>query len=140
MEEELTEEILKELKEEDLLMITYPGRMGDVAGCSFAINHDGIHIYRIEDLYHFKGDIFKQFPKWQEDLKNQVEKKKTKDYKVIYMGMGNLLGVKEEIYKEFEKKVKEKLPEISESYGSEELRFGAACYTYWRSIIKDMYQ
>ena len=55
---QLTKEILDTLNEDDLLLITYPGRMGDIDGCSFAIkSNNGVDIYRIDEFYKFDGDL-----------------------------------------------------------------------------------
>ena len=135
----LTEEELNNLHEDELLFITYPGRMGDVYGCSLVINkNDKITFYRIENIYDFKGNIYQQFPKWNEALKNYSEKKESDKYEIIYMGFGNLLGVDKRIFNTFKPLAEEKMKYISENY-SKELKFGAACYTYWREIVHNIY-
>ena len=138
-EKKLSEEELNNLCEDDLLFITYPGRMGDVYGCSFVIKKkEQITFYRIENLQDFKGNIFTQFPKWNEALKNYSEKKKSKKYEMIYMGFGNLLGVDKSIWDTFKPLAEEKMKNIRENY-SDDLKFGAACYTYWREIVNNMF-
>ena len=113
--------------------------MGDVYGCLFAIKkNDTIIFYRIENLYEFKGNIYKQFPKWNEALKNYSEKKKSDKYEIVYMGFGNLLGVDKSIYASFKPFVEEKMKDIHEKY-SNDLKFGAACYTYWKKIVNNMF-
>lgn len=139
VEELINEDEFRSLKDDDLLFITYPGRMGDVMGCSFVIRKDNeIHFYRIDDLVKFKENIFEKFTKWDEALKKYSEKLDPDKYKIIYMGMGNLLGVDKTIFDDFKAKVDEKVPEISDSY-NDELKFGMACYTYWREIVYDMF-
>lgn len=138
-EKKLSEEELNNLYEDELLFITYPGRMGDVYGCSFVIkNNDKLTFYRIENLYEFKGNIYTQFPKWNEALKNYSEKKKTEKYEIIYMGFGNLLGVDKSVFNDFKPLAEEKMKNISENY-SNDLKFGAACYTYWKEIVNNMF-
>lgn len=138
-EKKLSEEELNNLYEDELLFITYPGRMGDVYGCSFVIkNNDKLTFYRIENLYEFKGNIYTQFPKWNEALKNYSEKKETEKYEIIYMGFGNLLGVDKSVFNDFKPLAEEKMKNISENY-SNDLKFGAACYTYWKEIVNNMF-
>ena len=113
--------------------------MGDVYGCSFVIkNNDKLTFYRIENLYEFKGNIYTQFPKWNEALKNYSEKKETEKYEIIYMGFGNLLGVDKSVFNDFKPLAEEKMKNISENY-SNDLKFGAACYTYWKEIVNNMF-
>ena len=138
-EKKLTEEELNNLQEKDLLFITYPGRMGDIYGCSFVIKKNNkIIFYRIENLYDFKGNIYKQFPKWNEALKNYSEKKESEKYEIIYMGFGNLLGVDKSVINTFKPQVEEQMKNIRENY-NDNLKFGAACYTYWREIVNNMF-
>ena len=138
-EKKISEEELNNLYEDELLFITYPGRMGDVYGCSFVIkNNDKLTFYRIENLYEFKGNIYTQFPKWNEALKNYSEKKETEKYEIIYMGFGNLLGVDKSVFNDFKPLAEEKMKNISENY-SNDLKFGAACYTYWKEIANNMF-
>ena len=138
-EKKLAEEELNNLAEDDLLFITFPGRMGDVYGCSFVIKkNDKITFYRIENLYEFKGNIYKQFSTWNEALKNYSEKKESKKYEIIYMGFGNLLGVDKRIFNIFKPLAEEKMKNISENY-DDNLKFGVACYTYWKEIVKNMF-
>jgi len=135
----ITPEELEKLNEDDLILITVPGRMGDVDGISFAIkNNNKVTIYRIDDLVAFKGNIYKQFPKWNEALKNYYDKKTSDKYEVIYMGMGNLLGVDKSIHREIRKIMEEKAKE-EESTLSPELHLGSVYYNNWRSVIKEMF-
>ncbi|MBQ3307313.1 MAG: hypothetical protein IJG68_03865 [Bacilli bacterium] len=138
-EKKLSVEELNNLQEDDLLFITYPGRMGDIYGCSFVIKkNDKITFYRIENIYEFKGNIYAQFPKWNEALKNYSEKKETEKYKIIYMGFGNLLGIDNSVFDSFKPLAEEKMKNISENYEND-LKFGAACYTYWKEIVNNMF-
>lgn len=138
-EKTLIEEELNNLREDELLFITFPGRMGDVYGCSFVIKkNDKITFYRIENLYDFKGNIYIQFPKWNKALKNYSEKKESEKYEIIYMGFGNLLGVDKSIFNTFKPLAEEKMKNISENYNNN-LKFGAACYTYWKEIVNNMF-
>ena len=116
-EKKLTIDDLEKLKEDELLFITYPGRMGDINGCSFVIkSNNKIIFYRIDNLYKFKGNIYEKFPKWNEALKNYSEKKKSNKYEIIYMGMGNLLAVDKSVFRKFEALIKERTNEIKGNY------------------------
>lgn len=140
-EEEITLEQFKRLNEDDLLFITFPGRMGDVYGCSFVIKeNEKIKFYRIEDLYTFKGNIYEKFPNWDITLKKYSQKKDSDKYNIIYMGMGNLLGVNKKVYKRFETLLKEKKSEVEviENY-DEELKLGITCFKYWKEIVYKMF-
>ena len=135
----ITPEELEKLNEDNLIAITYPGRMGDVDGLSFAINDNNkLTIYRIDDLVRFKGNVFKQFPKWNEALKNYSEHKPSDKYEVIYMGMGNILAVDKSIYNEL-KTIIEKKAQKEESTLSPELHLGSVYFNSWRSTLKEMF-
>ncbi len=136
----ITKEELDNLLEDNVLLITYPGRMGDVDGCSFAYrDNNDIKIYRINDLYSFKGNIYEKFPKWNEALQNYKNHKESDKYHIVYMGMGNLLGVDKSIYDKFNAVMieKEKEEETNLDY---ELHLSMTYYACWRSVIKDMYE
>ena len=138
-EKKLTIDDYEKLKEDELLLITYPGRMGDIKGCSFVIKkNNNIIFYRIDDLYEFKGNIYEKFPKWNEALKNYSENKESKKYEIIYMGMGNLLAVDKSVFREFETLIKERTSEIKENY-EDKLKFGIACYSFWKETVYQMY-
>ena len=138
-EKKLTIDDLEKLKEDELLFITYPGRMGDINGCSFVIkSNNKIIFYRIDNLYKFKGNIYEKFPKWNEALKNYSEKKKSNKYEIIYMGMGNLLAVDKSVFRKFEALIKERTNEIKGNY-EDKLKFGFACYSFWKETVYQMY-
>ncbi len=142
MDEEITitKEELSNLNEDNVLLITYPGRMGDVDGCSFAYrDNDGVKIYRIDDLYSFEDSLYNQFPKWEEALQGFDEQRESDKYHIVYMGMGNLLGVDKSIYDILNNIMIEKEQE-EDSNLDYELHLGMTYYTYWRSVIKDMYK
>ena len=138
-EENISEEDFKKLKEENLLFITYPGRMGDIEGCSFVMkDKDMIKFYRIENLYTYKANIYEIFPKWKDSLEKYKKKDSSSKYEIIYMGMGNLLGVDKTIVELFKSKIKE-IDEKIESTLDKELKFGMTCYTYWRKTVTEMF-
>ena len=141
MEDEIkiTPEELEKLNEDDLIAITYPGRMGDVDGLSFAIKKDNkVTIYRIDDLVRFKGNVFEQFPIWNKALKNYSEHKSSDKYEIIYMGMGNILTVDKSIYKELNTIMEEKAKKEKTTM-SPELHLGSIYFNCWRSVIKEIF-
>ena len=99
----ITPDEFKNITEDDLLFITFPGRMGDEYGCTLVIKNESEYsIYRIEDIHVFGIDVYNQFPGLSEALKNQEDKESDK-YKAIYMGYGNLLFVNKSIYDDYKK-------------------------------------
>ena len=136
----ISKEELDTLSEDDLILITYPGRMGDTDGCSFTIKKDNsIIIYRINDIYSYEKALFKRFPKWQEALQNFNKHIESDKYHIVYMGMGNLLGIDKSIYNELNTIMIEKEKEEPTNLDYE-LHLGMTYYTHWRKVIKDMYK
>lgn len=90
------EDFLK-IKEEDIIFITNPGRMGDEDGLIFIIKQDNeFKIYRIdgfiyrskdtkESEYFSLHDVKKQFPKWNETRKNNSNENYKGKYTYLYM-------------------------------------------------------
>ena len=131
----ITEQQLSNIKEDDLLCITTPGRMGDIYGCSIVVkNNNKIIFYRIDNLYEFKGNIYEKFPIWNKSVKEYFEKKDNNTYKIINMGFGNLLAINKSIIDKFIPLVKEKTNE-----SNDEFIFGRTCYTYWKEIINNIF-
>ncbi len=119
-ENKITKEELYNLKEEDLMFITNPGRMGDEDGLTFIIKeNDKFIIYRVDGLMYQRGDIVlndikKQFPKWAHTWKHFKEKEYKGKYKYLYMGFGNGLCIDSSIYNEFKEYLDMNLKDIPE--------------------------
>ena len=60
-------------------------------------------------------------------------------YHMVYMGMGNLLGVDKRIYDVLNNIMIEKEREEDTNLDYE-LHLGMTYYTYWKDVIKDMYK
>ncbi len=105
------EEFLK-LKEEDVMLITNPGRMGDEDSSNFVVKKGDNYIkYRIDGLmygeqndkdYNYYSEVRKHFPKWDEVLKNRNNKDYHGKYTYVYMGFGNGLAIDNRIYEQYE--------------------------------------
>ena len=109
-ENNISKEKLMKLKEDDLMFITSPGRMGDVDGSIFVIKKDNEFImYRVDGLYYGNKDdssisledMFKVFPLWEETLRNLSDENYNEKYIFIPMGFGNGLCVDKRIYDEY---------------------------------------
>lgn len=136
------------LKEENIMFITNPGRMGDEDGITFVVNQRKKYkIYRVDGWMYPKKDIHekelitladasKQFPKWREAWQNGDNEK----YKHLYMGFGNGLNIDNFIYKEF----KPYLNKLVEKYltnrkkGEREEQKYAAIFNVWEEALIKM--
>ncbi len=144
----ITREELLQLNEDDLMFITNPGRMGDEDGSTFIIKKDNKFIvYRVdgwmypktnENIEISENDLFKQFPKWYETLKNERNKDYNGKYKLIYMGFGNGLCIDKTIYNEYktylDSLVEEYLKDVSDK---ESLKY-AALFNVWENAFLKM--
>ena len=101
-ENKLSNKDLMNLKEEDLMFITNPGRMYDIDGSTFVIKKDNNYIlYRVDDLYIFMKDMFKIFPKWEDAWNNYYKKGYNDKYVYIYMGFGTGLCIDKRIFDKY---------------------------------------
>ncbi len=145
------EEFLK-LKEEDVMFITNPGRMGDEDGSTFVVKKENQFItYRVEGWFvpteHVNkkefislDDVLKQFPKWSEAWKNSGNLEYQGKYQFLYMGFGNGLCVDHSIYREYEPYLKKKVEEYLENCEEEkraELQY-AAIFNVWEDALAEM--
>ena len=140
------------LKENDLMFITNPGRMGDEDGSTFIIkNGNELTIYRVDGWMYPKvneqeeykismDDVKKQFPKWHDAWKHGYEKDYEGKYKYLYMGFGNGLSVDKSIYSEFEVYLNVLVEEYLKDSSEEEkdnLR-NAAIFNVWEKAFINM--
>lgn len=143
------EDFLK-IKEEDVMFITNPGRMGDEDGITFIIKQDNEYkIYRIDGfIYRSKDtkeseyislhDVKKQFPKWNETWKNNSNENYKGKYTYLYMGYGNGLAVDNSIYNEYKTYLDEKVEEFLEKEKDKESMKFAAIFNSWEDAFLDM--
>lgn len=136
------EDFLK-IKEEDVMFITNPGRMGDEDGSTFIIKQENdFKIYRLNGwMYLNEGenitldDTLEQFPKWKETWNNNEYKDK---YTFIYMGFGNGLCVDNSIYDEFKPFLDKKVQEYLEDKRDKESLKYAAIFNVWKNAFIEM--
>ena len=139
---------LEKIKEEDIIFITNPGRMGDEDGLTFIIKHSNeLTIYRVDGLIYSKkisdislSDIEKQFPKWFDTWKHSSDKDYIGKYKYLYMGFGNGLSINSSIYHEFEPYLDvlvNKYLKDSNDEEKESLKY-AAVFNVWKEAVINM--
>lgn len=104
-------EFLK-LDENNLMLVTNPGRMGDEDGSYFIMkDEDKFVAYRISGWMYGKEEhdsvsfdmMCSHFPKWKEAWNNHAKEDYDGKYKYVYMGFGNGLCVDKMNYEEFNK-------------------------------------
>ena len=145
----ITKSEFKKLKEDNLMFITNPGRMGDEDGSTFIIK-DGneLTIYRADGWMYKRSDeievslddALKQFPKWHDAWEHEHEENYKGKYKYLYMGFGNGLSVDNSIYKEFEPYLNtcvEKYLERKNTSDKDSLKY-AAIFDTWENAFIDM--
>lgn len=96
------------IKEDNVMFITNPGRMGDEDGITFVVKNDNIlQIYRVDGWYFGNknneeyislSDALLTFPKWEETWKKWADCNYNGKYKYLYMGFGNGLSIDKTIY------------------------------------------
>lgn len=106
----LTKDVFNTLKEEDILFISNPGRMGDEDGSNIIIKVDNdYYAYRISGwMYGPKNDDYisltetqEHFPNWKNRWENWQDKKLINQYEYVYMGFGNGISINKNIYNNF---------------------------------------
>lgn len=135
------------LREEDVMFITNPGRMGDEDGITFIVkNGCEFTIYRVsgwmygtnndKEDYISLNDAKNQFPDWHDAWKNWNNENYDGKYKHIYMGFGNGLNIDNSIYSLFEPYVDELIKDFLEKHpDSSEY---AAIYNCWKEAFMNM--
>ena len=110
---EIKKKDLLKIKEEDVMFITNPGRMGDEDGITFFVKQENKYSkYRINGLMYPNRsikkeeqitlkDVSKQFPKWKDAWHNATNKEYTGKYKYLYMGFGNGLCIDNLVYDDY---------------------------------------
>ena len=138
------------IKEEDVMFITNPGRMGDEDGSTFIVKQDDkFKIYRLDEwMYRSKdfneskhislNDALQQFPKWYETWKNSDNKQYKGKYKYLYMGFGNGLSVDNSIFNEFKPYLDKKVKEYLEGKEDKESLKYAAIFNVWEDAFINM--
>ena len=135
------DEFLK-LDENNLMLVTNPGRMGDEDGSYFIMkDNDKLVAYRISGwMYGQKENnsvsfdmMCSHFPKWKETWKNAAKEDYDGKYKFVYMGFGNGLCIDKRIYEEFNKFL-ELVVSKDPRYKSEE-KIPAPYYNSWEKAL-----
>ncbi len=112
------------IKEEDVMFITHPGRMGDEDGSTFIIKKENKFIaYRISG-WEYNPDkceveyeeMLKAFPEWNEALDHKENENYIGKYKYYYMGFGNILCVDRRISNIFDKHLEETMIKLAPVY------------------------
>ncbi len=138
------------LNEEDLMFITYPGRMGDEDGSTFVIKQGKDYVvhridgwmYPTEDIDEKEqitlSDTFKQFPLWHEAWKHSRDKDYYGKYTCLYMGFGNRLFVDNSIYSKYEPYLNKLVDEYLEGTEDniESLKYSAIFNTWEEAFVK----
>lgn len=135
------------IKEDDLMFITNPGRMGDEDGSTFIIKRgDEYMSYRIdgwmygdrtnEDFISF-DEMLKQFSRWKETLDNWDNKEYNGKYIYVYMGFGNGISINKNIYEKYKPYLLEEVRKIKEKYGETEEK-PSMYFPAWKPAIENM--
>ena len=139
---------LEKIKEENVMFITNPGRMGDEDELTFIIKYNNeLTIYKVGELMYSNkisdvslSDIEKQFPKWFDTWKHSRDKDYIGKYKYLYMGFGNGLSIDNSIYHEFEQYLDvlvNKYLKDSNDEEKESLKY-AAVFNVWKEAVINM--
>ena len=138
------------INEDNVMLITNPGRMGDEDGSTFIVKQgNNFKAYRLNEwMYRSNNfnesnhislnDAKKQFPKWYETWKNSNNKDYKGKYKYLYMGFGNGLSIDNSIYKEFKPYLDTKVKEYLEGKEDKESLKYAAIYNTWEEAFLNM--
>ena len=134
-------------KEEDLMFITNPGRMGDEDGSTFIMkDNDKLYSYRADGWMYPSSrdenfislrDMSTQFPKWRETWENSFEDGYDGKYIYINMGFGNGLAVDKSIYNEYEPFLLEEVEKVKIEMNETEVKPNMY-YTSWGKALKKM--
>ena len=143
------EDFLK-INEDDVMFITYPGRMGDEDGSTFIIKEESNYkIYRIDGwMYPSKdldesnsislSEMLKQFPKWNEILEHKDDENYIGKYKYLYMGFGNGLFIDNRVYDDFKPYLDEEVKEYLDGKEDKESLKYAAIFNTWEDAFSNM--
>ena len=136
-----------DLKEENVIYITNPGRMGDEDGSTFILKDDNDYLtYRVDGwMYGDHSDkefismdeMSKLFPKWKETWDNSNNEKYDGKYIYIYAGFGNGVSIDKTIYKEFEPYLIKEVEKIRIKHNKETIE-PSMYYPACKSAIENM--
>ena len=149
----ISREDFQKIKEDDLMFITNPGRMGDEDGSTFIVkNEKTFKAYRVDGWMYPKegekveitlGDATRQFPEWFKSWKFSDDENYKGKYKYLYMGFGNGISVDNSIYEKFEpylnKQIEEHLNNSNElSADEKEAQKWSIIYNVWEDAFIEM--
>lgn len=120
----ITKKEFKKIKEEDVMLITHPGRMGDEDGSTFIVKKGNSFIaYRVNHWMYDNdkceveyNEMLKAFPLWNDALKHGENESYIGKYKYYYMGFGNILCVDRRITNIFDKHLEETMIKLAPVY------------------------
>ena len=149
----ITKEEFVKLNEDNLLFITNPGRQGDVDGSTFVMidfsnSTPCLKCYRVSGWYMGNltendislDDMLKQFSNWRYVWNNWNNELKNQKFKYIYMGFGNGLSVKEEIYETFYKYLIEEIKSSEKiDYNDKEIEL-YLFENYWEQAVIKLFE
>ena len=95
----VTDKDIKKFNEDNLMLITNPGRMGDLYGSTFVMKEDNeLKEYYLDNIFRSTSivDVFKE---WKNTVSN--DDNKSDKYIYVYMGFGNGLCVDKRIYAKY---------------------------------------
>ena len=141
------EDFLK-IKEDDVLFITNPGRMGDEDGITFVLEKGNNYlVYRLDGFLYPNNkecitlkDAIKQFPRWYKSWQHINKDNYQEKYKYLYMGLGNGLYVDKKIYNDFKPYLEEKVKEYLNDYDEDDknsLQY-AVIFNVWKEALEKM--
>ena len=135
-----------ELKEEDVMFITCPGRMGDEDGSTFIVrDNDNYMCYRIDgwmystqkdENYISMEEMLEHFPNWKEAIENCHNENYEGKYVSIYMGFGNILSIDKSIYEKYNPYLLEEAKKVASKYGEEVNP--SFYYQSWKIALENM--
>lgn len=136
------------LKEDDVMFITNPGRMGDEDGITFIIKSDNLFkAYRVSGWMYGKradgmitlDDAYKQLPKWHEAWEHGTDQEYKGKYIHLYMGFGNGLNIDNSIYDEFKPYLDIEVEKNLSKYNDkekEEMQYAAIFNVWEKAFVK----
>ena len=144
---EISRDDFLNLKEENIMFITNPGRMGDEDSSTFIIKEGDNYIpYRIDGLLYGNktqedpislGEMLKHFPRWKKAWHNWKNEDYDGKYIYIYMGFGNGLSVDKRIYQEYEPYLLAEVKKVKKIH-KEEKNNPFIYYLAWKSAAENM--
>ena len=102
-EEKLSRNVFDNLSEADIMFITNPGRLGDVAGVTLIAYQENLYkIYRVDSSSEVSiMDLLNKYSLWKDMWDNSRDQTFNSKYQYINLGYGNGLMIDHLIYDTF---------------------------------------